>query len=153
MESFIEHAKSWNKLDLKQTNDLYQMLINDFKIKGIEKHLVYHFLFSNPNIISKDARHYMIQWMETQRTILYQPVNQKLVISEHSLNHLVLQLNQLASQMILFYEFSLHVLYPAYTSFLWIEIQKLYSRIEKAEHLLYTKFLYPRGEPEWVTNS
>ena len=154
MDSFLEQQREWitNRMSFK--NQLYTQFQEEFpkELTNLERHLLYHFLFSSPTVISIHAKSRMIQWIEQVRQNEFCLANSRFHINEASLNSQIVRLNQLAYKVILFYFLSLCIEYPRYSLFLEKEIQKIYMRVNTMEDMLWKRFLYPRGEPEYVVN-
>ena len=153
MNFFREQQAQWNSTNsptLRKT--LYDDFLEEFKTKlgYLEKHLLYHFLFSSPTLISPHAKDKMVQWMELIRQSEFARINTLLSLNEQNLNHHIVQLNQVVHKLILLYFVSYCMDYTHYTLFLESEIQKFYTRIELMEHVLWKQFLYPLGEPEYI---
>ncbi len=159
MDAFIAQQQEWNLKKTQGTlvavkNQLYTHFLEEFQadMTNIETHLFYHFLFSSPNIISIHAKSRMIQWMEMIRQKDFLSANLRFRVNEQSLNRHVLKLNQLAHRVILFYFLSLCIEYPQYSIFLEKEVHKLYTRLNTLEDILWKRFLYPHGDPEYVVD-
>ncbi len=154
MNFFRDQQTQWTsniqRESLRKT--LYDDFLEEFKTKlgYLEKHLLYHFLFSSQNLISPHAKDKMVQWMECVRQYEFIQINTSLPLNEQNLNHHIIHLNQVVYKHILLYFVSHCMNYSHYTVFLESEIQKFYSRIEIMEQILWKQFLYPLGDPEYI---
>ena len=151
MNFFREQQTQWRQSNSRaMRKTLYDNLLEEYntRIGYFEKHLLYHFLFSPPNLIDYHAKDKMVQWMECVRGEEFVRVNTLLVLSESNINHHVVQLGQAVFKLSLLY-FASHCMdYPHYTCFLESEIEKFYHRIETMEQILWKQFLYPLGDPQ-----
>ena len=151
MNFFREQQTQWrqsNSRALRKT--LYDDFLEEFNsnIGYFEKHLLYHFLFSPPNLIDYHAKDKMVQWMECVRGEEFVKINTSLTLDEPNLNRHIVQLNQAVFKITLLYFLSYCMDYPHYTSFLESEIVKFYHRIDEMEWILWKQFLYPLGDPQ-----
>ncbi len=153
MNFFLEQQALWRQPDTRVLRkNLYDEFLDEFKLNlgYFEKHLLYHFLFSPPNLIDSHAKDKMVQWMEFVRGSEFVKVNTLLILNEQNLNFHIIQLNQGAFKLILLYFVAYCMDYPHYTSFLESEIVKFYHRIDEMEQILWKKILYPLGDPQYI---
>jgi hypothetical protein len=153
MEFFREQQKKWRETNSYILRDtLYTEFIEEFEntLGGLEKHLLYHFLFSSPKVFSYHAKTQMVQWMEFIRNSEFVKININLSLNEENLNHHIIQLNLFVFKLTLFYFVSYCMEFSHYTFFLEKEIENVYTRINMMENILWKHFLYPLGDPKYI---